>query len=242
MNPIQLIRNRLRPSQTYLYPTDFLPLAQLGQYFPPYRPTFSTSYINDNHFYYCRCPTQEGLIDIGIQGFLRRADALKLYELAYYSQGNILEMGSAWGLSTCILAQAVADSDQPKQVISLEINPQFHQQTQDQLEQQHLAPYCQTLLGDALVLGPHLIEEQQQFGFAFIDHDHSYEATCDTCQQLLQLIRPGGFVLFHDFNDEKNRTQFPEFGVYQGVTEKFTDPPFTFFGLFGCTALYRKAL
>jgi len=54
---------------------------------------------------------------------------------------------------------------------------------------------------------------------------------------LHQLIAPGGFVLFHDFNDARNRT---DFGIYQAVLENFTDREFIFSGLFGCTAVYRK--
>ncbi len=243
LNLKKLINSLLYSKKVCHYPADFLLLSQLGQHFSPYRPTFSkdVEYINENHRYYSICPTQGGLIQINIQGFLRPADALKLYELAYHSQGNILEMGSAWGLSTSILCQAVADSRRSQHVVSLEIDPQFHQQTQAQLNQRQLAQHCQTYLCDALEFCSTLIQDKQQFGFAFIDHCHSYKATCVTCQQLFQLIRPGGFVLFHDFNDERNRTHFPEFGVYQGVTENFTDHTFIFSGLFGCAALYRKS-
>src|ERR1700728_4334116 len=45
-----------------------------------------------------------------IPGWLAPEDALKLYELAYFSPGPILEIGMYCGRSTTILATAVADS------------------------------------------------------------------------------------------------------------------------------------
>lgn len=94
------------------YPEDFLPLEQLGSRFPLYRPTYimDDPYINAFHSRYSTCPTEGDLIEIGIRGFLRREDALKIYELAFHASGDVLEMGSAWGLSTSILCRAVADS------------------------------------------------------------------------------------------------------------------------------------
>lgn len=41
-----------------------------------------------------------------ITGFLRREDAAKLYELAYFASGDILEIGTYLGLSASILAEA----------------------------------------------------------------------------------------------------------------------------------------
>lgn len=229
--------------RTYIdYPEDFMTLAQLGQAFPSYRPTyrFKTPYINAHHQYYANCPTEGALIQTGIQGFLRTADALKLYELAYYAPGDVLEMGSAWGLSTSIICQAIADSGRKRQLVSLEIDPNFHHQTVQHLDQLQLAAYLDAVQCDAREFAAILTTQQRHFSLAFIDHCHSYDATRLACQQLQALIAPQGFVLFHDFNDEQNRLNFPAHGVYQGVTEQFVESDFTFFGLFGCTALYQK--
>ena len=224
------------------YPKDFLLLDKLGSQFPPYKPTFLTEilYLNDHHRFYSCCPTKGDLIEMGIKGFLRQADALKLYELAYHSLGDILEMGSAWGLSTSILCQAIADSGRYRKVISLEIDPLFYNATCRQIAELHLADYLESHRCDAREFCPVLIKNKRQVGFAFIDHCHSYEATCVACQHLQELIMPGGFVLFHDFNDERNRTDFPAFGVYQGVVENLSENQFIFLGIFGCSALYRK--
>jgi hypothetical protein len=49
------------------------------------------------------------LIDLGIEGFLFRTEALKLYEMAYNARSDILELGTHKGLSTSILAHALHD-------------------------------------------------------------------------------------------------------------------------------------
>ena len=57
---------------------------KLGSIIPPYRPTYPfEGFINENHVRFVSCPVRDGiLVDIGIPGWLRREDALKLYELA----------------------------------------------------------------------------------------------------------------------------------------------------------------
>ena len=79
---------------------------------PPCLPTYEYpgEFLNGQHRSYSTCPAREHLIDLGIDGWLRREGALKLYELAYFAAGPILEIGSYHGLSKSILARAVADS------------------------------------------------------------------------------------------------------------------------------------
>lgn len=46
----------------------------------------------------------------------------------------------------------------------------------------------------------------------FIDGDHSYEAVKKDCELYLPLLKSGGYVAFHDYNN-------PAFGVKQAVDE-----------------------
>lgn len=93
----------------------YLSLAELGSKPTPYKKTheFAGDFINGNQAYYASCPTGamgiEVCIDIGVEGYLRRADALKIYELAFFSEGDVLELGTHKGLSTTIIAQALND-------------------------------------------------------------------------------------------------------------------------------------
>ncbi|MGY4377907.1 hypothetical protein ACVWZ3_005546 [Bradyrhizobium sp. i1.3.6] len=74
---------------------------------------YSGDIINASHQHLADAPLGhqgvEFLIELGITGYLRRGDALKLYDLAFRAPGDILEAGTNKGLSTSILAQAVHD-------------------------------------------------------------------------------------------------------------------------------------
>src|SRR5678815_268307 len=49
-------------------------------------------------------------IDLPIKGSLRREDAAKLYELAFFARGNVLDIGTNRGLSASILSDALVNS------------------------------------------------------------------------------------------------------------------------------------
>ncbi|MCL4190227.1 MAG: hypothetical protein KJZ87_00670 [Thermoguttaceae bacterium] len=86
-------------------------------------------WIDATHRAIAGCPLADGVLvqlrDRGgriIPGWLRREDALKLYELAFFAPADILELGSFHGLSTSILAQAAAHSPFPKRACSIDLN------------------------------------------------------------------------------------------------------------------------
>ncbi|QTN30426.1 hypothetical protein HZ993_12075 [Rhodoferax sp. AJA081-3] len=94
-------------------PTKSLPAMQgLGAEYPVYTPIYPRlePWIDADHEAIAHLPVDGALIRGDVQGFLRRDDALLLYELAYFAQGNVLELGSAWGLSTSILCRAIHKS------------------------------------------------------------------------------------------------------------------------------------
>ena len=57
---------------------------------------------------------------MGIEGWLWREDALKLYEMAYFARGNILELGCYHGLSTALLALALRNARRGHKLLSVE--------------------------------------------------------------------------------------------------------------------------
>ena len=214
----------------------------LGQYFPAYRPTFQflDLYIDDDHRAISRLPLKGGLICTKVKGYLRLPDALALYELAYYSQGDALELGSAWGLSTSITARAICNSGRCGRVFSVDIDPAFQLATSQTIKAARLHRFHEGLPGDAAVLVDRLIARNRKFGFVFVDHDHAYEPTSLICHQLPSLLKVGGFALFHDFNDERNRPEAGAYGVYRAVVELTSSPSFAFAGVIGCCALVRR--
>ncbi len=83
----------------------FMSLEELGTTIPGYRPTFDFpgEFINRSHQFFSSCPVKDGILiqlkdrrwfGRPIEGWLTREDALKLYEIAYFATGDILELGS----------------------------------------------------------------------------------------------------------------------------------------------------
>jgi hypothetical protein len=95
----------------------FLSFESLGERIPEYQPTyeFKGEFIDAYHRLLGDTANYEGILlrlnnrsgpgGERIDGWLRRADALKLYELAYFAKRDILELGCYHGLSTTILAR-----------------------------------------------------------------------------------------------------------------------------------------
>jgi hypothetical protein len=52
--------------------------------------------------------------------------------------------------------------------------------------------------------------------YVYLDADHHYEAVCRDIDAWLPKVKPGGVIAGHDF------CEYPEFGVIQAVTERFS--------------------
>jgi len=232
----------------------WISLEQLGQA-RPYKKTFcfDNDFINENHKKYSECKTgrlnNPICIDIGIDGWLQRTDALKLYEMAYYTSGNILELGTNRGLSASIMAQALFDrykdfNNDPAlnifKIYTVEIDKAFYDKAIENLKSVPGSGLIRQECCNADFFIEDLIITGEKFGFIFVDHDHDYNHTKDVILRLDRLLLKDGFVLFHDYIDPMNLTN-PGVKVYQAVRDfLITNENFEFFGCFGCTALFRK--
>ena len=174
-------------------------------------------------------------------GALSPEDALKLYEMAYFAGGDILEVGCNNGLSTCIIAQAIRDSGGGKQVVSIDLLKNFCDVATANLRKMELLRHAYIICADGIRVADSMLFERRSFAFAFIDHDHREEAVRLMCQRLGGLIQYGGFCLFHDYNDERNRLdEATDYGVFQGVAAGLLKQQFAFWGIYGPSALYRR--
>jgi hypothetical protein len=228
----------------------FLRLEDLGRIIPSYQPTFefSTNFINEKHEYFSKCPIiEDKLIQVRtnrtsgslIEGWLRREDALKIYEMAYFVSGDILELGTYHGLSTSILSQANADSPHKKHIYSVELNFEAATVAQRNLDVAGLQEDVTLLVTDAVTAIREFADQGKKFEFVFIDHSHSYEAVFSVCKELDRIMLAEGFCLFHDFNDGRNTHDNTDYEVYQGVMAGLDPGEFQFYGIYGCAGLYK---
>jgi predicted O-methyltransferase YrrM len=107
-------------------------IGDLGTHYPAYSRIFErpTPWVDAYHADIAHLPVEGALIRASVQGYLRPADALLLYEIAYCTQGDALELRSAWGLSTSILCRAIRESGRNAKLASIEIDPSFQRATQ----------------------------------------------------------------------------------------------------------------
>jgi predicted O-methyltransferase YrrM len=178
------------------------------------------------------------VIDHPVFGWLRREDALKLYEMAHFSHGDVLELGTHRGLSSTVMAEALLDAGSGYSVVTLETNEQYAAEAKRAHRQRNLYNIAYRV-GDATKVLDRFMRRGRRFGFAFVDHSHRYTPTKDVCVRLDRLLIPGGYVLFHDYADPRNMDpKNLEYDVVRAVREHLP-ASFRFAGMSGCCALYE---
>jgi predicted O-methyltransferase YrrM len=231
--------------QIVTHPETFLPLEAIGA-IGAYQPNYPIEgYLNPHHEYLSNLVdnpllnlTAPGLLEHGngkaIDGWLWKADGLKLYEMAYFAEGDVLELGVYRGLSTCIMAQAIIDSKRDAKVVAVDITDHGWKRNADLTGVSHMIDFR---LGDAVHYVKRFTEEGRKFGFTFVDHSHTYAAVAKVCPILGNVLKPGTFAQFHDYSDRRNGTD-PDYGVWHAVRDTLPKQ-FQFSGIYGCSGLYR---
>jgi predicted O-methyltransferase YrrM len=213
----------------------------------PYQKTynFGGPFINQSHHRLAlsRMHQHADIINIGIDGWLLLADALKLYELAFFCKGDIIELGTYKGLSTTIMAEASRDSGRKFEIVTVDLDPQLAAEAKQGMadrrtpgrENVHFFTF------DAIKFVANSADAGKLYELAFIDHSHRYQHVYDTCVNLHRILAPGAFALFHDYNDPRNlRADVPDYGVYQAVHTALSESYFEFWGIYGCCGLFRR--
>lgn len=218
--------------------------GQRRPYFPNYR--FAGEYIDDFHASLGNCEMDGVKINIGISGWLRRADALKLYECGHFAKGDILEFGTNRGLSAYILANSIKMSGRSAKLVTLELFPELAEAAEKTLKSKGVSEFVEFCVGDADASCARLLSEKRRFGFAFIDHSHAYEHVVSACKRLKQLVDVGAICVFHDYNDARNTRAVgvgesgSEYGVVAGIEDGLDHTAFRFIGVYGCCGVFQR--
>jgi predicted O-methyltransferase YrrM len=94
---------------------------------------------------------------------------------------------------------------------------------------------------DATSACKELLHAARRFGLVFVDHSHSYAAMLPVCRMVAGLLAPGGYVLFHDYNDGRNADpNNADYEVVRAVADGLEPKAVEFVGIFGCSAMFRK--
>jgi len=228
--------------ETFRHPDTWIPEHRLGKVHHEFRKTFEfPSETLGADFIKLVEDSPKGMLVRKIKGWLRRADALKIYELAYFGDGTILELGTFEGLSTSVIATAIRNSGRQREFTSVDHNPALSMTASVNLMEAGLIDWVELDVADAVTYLDYAIATERQYSFVFIDHSHAYKDMVAACIRLDKITARGGFVLFHDFNDSRNRRDnFAKAGVFQAVQESLDLQQFEFYGTYGCCGLYRR--
>jgi hypothetical protein len=181
------------------------------------------------------------ILRIGIDGWMFRADALKLYEMAFFGR-DVLELGTYKGLSTTIMATALFNSGEPGRIFTCDLIEDFMLEAREGMTRRGVLGRENVFFAvdDAGSFLRRQIRSNRRFRFVFVDHSHEYEPMLEACGMLADVTEPGAFVLFHDYNDPRNSDpEQTDYGVYQAVHEALPEV-FEPWGVFGCTGLFRR--
>lgn len=203
---------------------------------PDYCPTFARAgtYINDEH---------RGVIDTvsSVHGQLRDEDAWKLYEMAYYADGPVLEIGCLHGKSTTILALGIRAAANAVPLISVDVNEEHCAIAQSNVRRMvpEITPQFRTGYSNTIVAAL-----ATKIHFAFVDGNHTYGQVKEDLPAVDMHLRPGGFMLLHDYFDSRNHQppENPRYGVVKATEEFLTKHEYQGRGRFGCCALYQKQI
>lgn len=213
----------------------------------PYNPTydFGADFIDGYHRFLANAPTlPDRMIDLGLEGWLLPADACKIYELTFFNP-DVLELGTYRGLSSAIMSHAITNAGVGGQVVTCDLDGDQQKIAQAAHEARRI-PNRQSVHyfnfeGADFVRRLYDRSDPRAFPLVFVDHSHAYEHMAAVCPILHKVTLPGGFILFHDYNDPRNPDPIAEhFGVYQAVTDHLPKIEFEFWGVFGCCGLFRR--
>jgi cephalosporin hydroxylase len=178
-----------------------------------------------------------------IPGWLAPEDALKLYELAYFATGPIIEIGMYCGRSTTILATAVEDRGSKIPIISLDTDPFAISMTKRSLQmhsvERHVILTCSSI--QAFVQAAPFLKAS----LVFLDADHSEAAVTADIGALRECTREGTLVLFHDYLPMTlpQTEGFPvspgPIEVKEAVGRSWIATEAKFAGTFGASALFQ---
>lgn len=166
---------------------------------------------------------------------MRRKDAAKIYELAYFATDDVLNESTNNGLSVSILSEAV--NRKQFSVVNLDMDQGTASKAEQNFERLGLENII-TKVGDATNVVQQLLQEKKTFGFAFVDHSHEYEPVRSLCAILSEAIKPGSYVAFHDFVDKRNSDPNSDFDVPAAVINGLGDK-FAFVCCVGCMGVYQ---
>ena len=203
---------------------------------PAYEPSYELSGDGD---LLGEAHARAGDLVADIPGWLRPEDALKLYELAYFARGPILEIGTYRGKSGTLMAMAVRDAAGASVVVTVDVDPEAGRAAARYAAERGVADRLLPFRGSAEAF--FAVNPTFAPALVFVDGDHSHRGASTDLHTLEAHVPAGGLVLLHDYLDPKNDDPGDEeVDVVRAAGESWLARDAEFAGVFGMCALFRR--
>jgi hypothetical protein len=184
-------------------------------------------------------PRHERVLDtIGaIEGLLYTEDAQKLYELAWFTPGPILEIGTYNGLSTAVMAVALADAGNTARIVSVDIDAEALAAARSNLDRLGQGQRVTLVRGDAgrlLRLRPEL-----RPGLVFVDGDHTLRGVRADLEALEPAVPSGAIVALHDYEGYEDSDPY-SVRVAEAAQSSWLAGDAEFIGRFGLSGVFVR--
>lgn len=130
------------------------------------------------------------------RGGLAFPDYFKLYEIGYYAQGPVLEIGRLAGKSTSIIAMGMRDGEKEFPFFSVDQAAYLTAAADATLQENGVRERVLMLHGDSADTVQRL---PGRFDTVFIDGDHSYDGVVRDMFAIRNRVEVGSPILFHDY-------------------------------------------
>jgi len=151
-----------------------------------------------------------------VRGWLSTRDAQLLYELARSGprRGSIVEIGSAFGLSTIVLARGLRDGKRDGVVWTMDTHTFYESEAQlrSNIKNSGLGERIRAQTVSSVDAAT--VDAGLEIRMLYIDGLHTYEGVKADIENWLPRVVPGGVVVFDDYYDER-----PAIGVRRAVDE-----------------------
>lgn len=152
-----------------------------------------------------------------IESSLTPAEAVALSELASTGPGGVsqrvLEIGSAYGFSAVTMALAGANVTSIDHHSHMDSFGAMHSNLMSYGVANRVTMHAQ----DSRAALPWM--KSGEFDGAFIDGDHTADGVTFDANQCLRLVKPGGWLAFHDYNEETCKEVAPALDALFGTSK-----------------------
>ncbi|MGH2953106.1 MAG: class I SAM-dependent methyltransferase [Solirubrobacterales bacterium] len=176
----------------------------------------------------------------GLEGLGYPEDSQKLYELAWFSPGDVVEIGTFRGRAAATMAMALETASNPARVISLDIDATALEHTASGLAAAGLAHRVTLARGTADTVLSRMPELRP--GLVFVDGDHSYRGVMRDLTAIEPLVPNGSIVVLHDYEGYTAEDPYFRHRVPEAAGDSWLASECDFLGRFGlCGTFVRRA-